>query len=566
MPEMNVTFGRFTLKAMLGKGSFGEVYKAFDPNLNKDVALKVLHQGLMQDVGFLKKAAREASLVSKIQHPNVAKIHELGETDGRAYISMEFIDGWPLSRILQTGKRFNVGQVISLIEQIASALDATHKSTIVHRDVKPANIMIDRSGQAHLVDFGLAYAAKSSLGASSNIASLGTAAYMSPEQANGQVGDKKTDIYSLGIVAYELLTGKLPFEEENLPGYIGAHINKQPPDPLKLNPAITRPMRDVLMKVLSKKPESRYASASVFAHALQAASEKTESNRFGLRGCLVTGLVMLLLVAVFALGGLAWNYFNGQILAAPVRDETANATVDSLFASPTRENTPIPASPLEPTFTPESPVNVPPAEPPTNTPSPTDALPTIAPATPTTAANLIFEDTFDFGINKNNWLRFGTWIISNGQPVFVQDYTSEFRYGGALILPGTSTLNNIAVEFDFPLSESSFAIIFGYQADDNFKAIKLSQRTKNYTSMDIGPLIFYKNDTSITIPESNVFFIADSINRLRIELKDFSLSMFINGKLVYDFQSLPDSVSGGIGFATGQTTPQVDNFSIYQLP
>ena len=311
MTELNIKLGRFTLKTLLGKGGFGEVYKAYDPKLDRDVALKVLHQGLMADLSFINKARKEASLVQQIQHPNVVKIFELGEADGRAYIEMEFIDGRPLSEFIKSGRRFNIGQIVSFVEQISSALDATHAKNIVHRDVKPANILIDKSGLVHLVDFGLAHAAKSSLGSSSTSAGIGTAMYMSPEQAMGRTGDKTTDIYSLGIVTFELLTGQLPFEADNLPGYIAAHLNQKPPDPKKINSAVTIPMRDVIYKVLSKSPAGRYKSAGDFAHALKLASEKPEARRNIAGGCVVTVLATVLFL-ILVIAGMVFGPFSEQ--------------------------------------------------------------------------------------------------------------------------------------------------------------------------------------------------------------------------------------------------------------
>lgn len=308
MTELNINFGRFTLKNSLGKGSFGEVYKAYDSQLKQDVAIKVLHQGLMADINFINKARKEASLVQQIQHPNVVKIIELGEADGRAYIEMELIDGQPLSDILQAGRRFNIEQIVSFIEQISSALEATHAKKIIHRDVKPANILIDKSGITHLADFGLAHAAKSSLGSSSTSAGLGTAKYMSPEQALGQTGDKTSDVYSLGIVAYELFTGRAPFEADNLPGYIDAHLHQKPPDPRKLNPGVTKAIQGVLSKVLSKKPGSRYKNTGEFARALRKANEKPDSGRGRVSGCM--GVVfVLIVVGVIA----SWMVYAGPL-------------------------------------------------------------------------------------------------------------------------------------------------------------------------------------------------------------------------------------------------------------
>lgn len=346
MAELNIAFGRFTLKALLGKGSFGEVYKAYDPKLGQDVALKVLHQGLMADLSFINKARKEANLVQQIQHPNVVKIYELGDADGRAYIEMEFVDGQSLAGILKSGKRFNIAQVVSFIEQISSALDATHAKKIVHRDVKPANVLIDKAGIVHLVDFGLAHAAKSSLGSSSTTAGIGTAMYMSPEQAKGQTGDKATDIYSLGIVAFELLTGRLPFEAENLPGYIAAHLNQKPPDPKKFNPAITKPVRDVLYKALSKSPAGRYKSASDFARALHSASEKSDAGR---GGCLVMAFVSIVIVVLIGVGLMAGPFSEqAQQMVAEIMPGNPFVT-DIPNYMPTRtpdiNNTPVSALP-----------------------------------------------------------------------------------------------------------------------------------------------------------------------------------------------------------------------------
>ena len=307
MTELNIAFGRFMLKSLLGKGSFGEVYKAYDPQMKKEVALKVLHQGLMADLSFVNKARKEAGLVKQIQHPNVVKIFQLGEADGRAYIEMEFIDGQPLSELIKSGRRFNVEQIVSLIEQISSALEATHAKKIIHRDVKPANILIDKSGMAHLVDFGLAHAAKSSIGSSSTSVGLGTAMYMSPEQALGRTGDKTSDVYSLGVVAFELFTGRSPFQADNLPGYIQAHLHQNPPDPMKLNPGISKEIQKVLFKVLSKNSTSRYKSTGEFTQALRQASEKPEAGSDKLRGCLVGTLVLIATIAL-----VAWAFTAGS--------------------------------------------------------------------------------------------------------------------------------------------------------------------------------------------------------------------------------------------------------------
>ena len=400
MAEINIAFGRFTLKESLGRGSFGEVFRAYDPDLKQDVALKVLHQGLMADLNFVAKARKEASLVQQIQHPNVVKIFEINEIDGRAYIEMEFIDGRPLADILKSGQRYNNQQIVSFIEQISSALEATHKQKIIHRDVKPANILIDKSGVPHLVDFGLAHAAKSSLGSSSSVAGLGTAMYMSPEQAMGRSGDKTSDVYSLGIVAFELFTGRPPFQADNLPGYMEAHLRQKPPDPRKMNPGVTREIQAVLYKVLSKDPGSRYKSCVDFAIALKKANEKPDSGQPKFLGCAAGAFVLIVIAAVAA-----W-----AILAGPLKDQTqklvdsfsptdryrtvlstATSTEPTTQQAPTRPSPSATAQPpaqpqAAPTQAPQATIAQPAAPNPTNTnpPAPTQPLPTStsAPAAP----------------------------------------------------------------------------------------------------------------------------------------------------------------------------------------
>jgi len=349
---------------MLGQGGFGEVWLARDPQTDVQIALKVLHQGLMSDGHFVKSVQREASLTQKVDHPNVVKILEIGETAGRMYIAMEYIDGPTLADAIATGRRWTIDQVIMLVSQVASALDATHAQGVIHRDVKPANILIDADGRAHLVDFGLAHAAMSSIGASANSVGMGTAAYMSPEQAGGQTGDRRADVYSLGVIAYELLTGKMPFQADTLMGYMMAHQNDAPPFPAKLNPGISHHLQAVILRALEKDPDRRFKSAGAFAGALQkAAAHKFRKARTRLPSRVGRAL--------------RWAVVGLILVALPIGAVAAGLV-------------PLPASlqerinPVAPTAT-ASDIPAPATAPATDTPTPTEAPTATATPTDTTA-------------------------------------------------------------------------------------------------------------------------------------------------------------------------------------
>jgi len=362
MTDPNPTFGRFSLQRSLGKGSFGEVWQARDPQLNRDVAIKVLHQGLISDARFIQNATREAQLVGKIDHPNIIKIYEVGEIAGRVYIEMEYIDGQPLSVLLASGKKLTFGQALAIIDQLASALDASHAKKIIHRDVKPANLLVDKQGNIHLVDFGLAHAALSSLGPSSDLVGIGTAMYMSPEQAAGRAGDQTSDVYSLGVIAYELFTGRLPFQADNLLGYIKAHVDQKPPYPSQINPAISNDLQKALLKALNKESAKRFRSAGDFARALHRATErpfKKAKKDGGSRLGLVVALALVLIVmcgAVYLAGKQSYPQLlrlaAGDIAGALPTPNTVEVTQSAILTQPPGAGvipaTQSPALPTEP--------------------------------------------------------------------------------------------------------------------------------------------------------------------------------------------------------------------------
>jgi len=282
---MTATISHYRLTRRLGAGGMGEVYLAQDTELDRPVALKVMSGELARDENQRKRFRMEAKSASGLVHPNICVVHEVGETDdGRPYLAMEFVDGQTLDALARQ-RRLRLREIVRIGEGVAEALDAAHSRGIVHRDIKPGNIMLDSRGQVKVLDFGLAKrAAKEEFDlASTSVAQtrsgmlIGTPNYMSPEQALGRPIDARSDIFSLGAVLYELVTGQRPFMGKTVGETINAVVNKQP-EPLGLeNPLYSPVLDDIIFKCLAKEPEQRYATARELAKdlaELRAAAER----------------------------------------------------------------------------------------------------------------------------------------------------------------------------------------------------------------------------------------------------------------------------------------------------
>lgn len=262
--------GRFEILSVLGEGAFGTVYKAHDPQLDRDVAVKVPRSGMLQSSADRERFLREARAAAGLHHAQICPVHEVGTIDGRDYIVMAFIDGKPMSKVIQTQSRLTDKQIVSVVRKIALGLQEAHEKGIIHRDLKPANIMINRKGEPVIMDFGLARRENSGdaqISQSGQI--MGTPAYMSPEQARGDgksVGPT-ADIYSLGIILYELLCGRRPFEG-TITEVIGAilHVDIDPPS--KHRSGVDSRLQEICMKAIAKKSADRFQSMGDFAAAL----------------------------------------------------------------------------------------------------------------------------------------------------------------------------------------------------------------------------------------------------------------------------------------------------------
>lgn len=260
------TISHYRVLEKLGEGGMGVVYKAEDLTLGRVVALKFVSADVSSDETFKQRLMREAKACAALNHPNITTVYEFGEDDGDSFIAIEYVEGRTLHDVLKE-RRLGLQESLDIMLQVLDALDGAHKKGIVHRDLKPGNLMIDSAGRVKVMDFGLAkYAAASML--TQTGATLGTAAYMSPEQAKGEGTDHRTDLYSIGVVLYQLLTGQLPFNDPHHLAVMYAIVNQDPRPPRELNPEIPPKLQEVMLKAMAKEPTQRYASSAEMGAAI----------------------------------------------------------------------------------------------------------------------------------------------------------------------------------------------------------------------------------------------------------------------------------------------------------
>ncbi len=268
------TIGKYKVLDTLGQGAMGVVYKALDPDIDRHVAIKTIRFDMLTDAAgkdeIMRRFMREAQAVGKLEHPNIITIYEVGREEDLTYIVMQLAKGQSLKEILDAGKSYQPSEIVKLVDRLCAALDYAHSQGVVHRDVKPANILIDEMGRPYLVDFGVARLEMSTMTTAGSV--MGTPSYMSPEQVMGKSVDARADIFSLGVILFELLTNRRPFEGEHITTVVYKIAHEEPPSLSQVRNAGVQMFEPIIRKVLAKDPKDRYQTGRELSEALQKAS------------------------------------------------------------------------------------------------------------------------------------------------------------------------------------------------------------------------------------------------------------------------------------------------------
>lgn len=345
--EETVFNGRYKIIEKVGGGGMADVYKAEDQVLGRTVALKILHKQFASDEGFLERFRREAQAAAKLTHPNIVSIYDVGEEGGVHFIVMEFVHGMTLKKLIQKDAPMSTEKVVHVSMQIAKAMEFAHEHEIIHRDIKPQNVIITDNGEIKVTDFGIARAGATSTMTRTG-AVMGTAHYISPEQAQGNIVGPTTDIYSLGVVMYEMATGELPFRGENPVSVALKHINDTPMPPRSVFGDIPISLEAVIIKSMAKNPNERYRSAEAVRDDLKRVIEGLPVKMVGAampaggdasdmtrtmaaqngrpsaakgqrkpKKALIAAIIAVILILLLGAGALAYSLMSGPSIVVP---------------------------------------------------------------------------------------------------------------------------------------------------------------------------------------------------------------------------------------------------------
>ncbi|WP_163337207.1 serine/threonine-protein kinase [Desulfopila sp. IMCC35008] len=307
-------YGRYSVVSEIGRGSMGVVYKAHDPQIDRLVALKVLRQDRVSSDDYVKRFVKEATAVGRLSHPGIVTVFDIGQDHGTVYIAMELLEGTPVDELFKAG-RISVDQAVEVGRRVADALHYAHRKGIVHRDIKPANIICSESGQVKVTDFGIAHIDDpdgQQMTQAGEI--LGTPVYMSPEQVTGQPVDGRSDIYSLGVIMYELTTGERPFKGKNLGALFNAITCAEVMTPKDVNPEVPVWLSTVIMKAMARDPADRYTSGAALADAMEPPPSVDGYSAAGTKNRTGVGKVATLLFLFCILLGGAYLLASKQII------------------------------------------------------------------------------------------------------------------------------------------------------------------------------------------------------------------------------------------------------------
>ena len=265
-------YGRYRIQEELGKGTMGVVYRAHDPQIDRLVALKILRPDRVVSESFVARFLKEARAIGRLSHPQIVTVYDVGEDKGTIYIAMEYLEGRSFDTVVRA-RELSIEQCVDVARQIAEALDYAHSKGIVHRDIKPSNIILTADNRIKLTDFGIARIEDTAAAHQTQAGEiLGTPVYMSPEQVMGQTVDGRSDLYSVGVLIYEMLAGKRPFQGNNIAAIFKAITQDTPEPPASLDPFIPKALSNLVMKSLAKEPRDRFQTGREMAEALKAVS------------------------------------------------------------------------------------------------------------------------------------------------------------------------------------------------------------------------------------------------------------------------------------------------------
>src|SRR5215210_2606064 len=282
-----VLSGRYEVEELVGVGGMSSVYRAHDRLLGRMVALKVLHQQYTEDADYVERFRREARSVASLSHPNIVTVIDRGEHEGRPFIVFEYVDGENLKKQIERLGPAPVDEALELGLQIARGLSFAHQNGLVHRDVKPQNVLLNGDGQAKVTDFGIARSLDVQHGMTQTGTVLGTSDYIAPEQAQGERVDEHSDVYSLGVVLYELLTGEVPFPGENFVAVAMRHINEPPPPIRDRRPDVSPRLEAAVHRAMAKDPNDRFQTMAELADELEACLDEVADGGVTLRNARV---------------------------------------------------------------------------------------------------------------------------------------------------------------------------------------------------------------------------------------------------------------------------------------
>jgi serine/threonine protein kinase len=306
-----VKYGRYQIEEELGRGSMGVVYSAYDPQIDRRVAIKVLREDRVTSEEFVQRFLKESRSIGRLNHPNILTVYDAGKDHNAIFIAMEFLEGRTLNEVIRE-RRLSINEIVDIGVQIASALDYAHSKNIIHRDIKPSNIFITRDNRPIIADFGIARMEDPTVIHRTQAGViLGTPGYMSPEQVKGEPVDGRTDLFSLGVILYELTTGKTPFEGDTLPVLFRAIEQDTPLVPTKIDSRVPPLLSSLIMKSLNKRTEKRFQTGKEMAQDLKACLKRRGSDIQGeKRSRKRTALVALIALVVFVTFGIVVLLFN----------------------------------------------------------------------------------------------------------------------------------------------------------------------------------------------------------------------------------------------------------------